>query len=143
MITTTGGLPMNNLLSVLPESVAEIAEVIGREKALYLIGQLPSSGSRKWRKCVYIPKYLPADHKLVELLGWNDAAKLSYAFAGMILQPSNCRFLHRAHRNREIHRMDAEGLSVIKIADMVELSAYRVREIIAGGQCATKEAKHG
>jgi len=134
---------MNDLLPPLPESVEEIAEVIGREKALYLIGRLPTSGSRKWRKCVYIPKKLPVDHKLVELLGWNDAAKLSYAFAGMILQPSNCRFLHRAHRNREIHRMGAEGIPVTEIADVVELSTYRVREIIAEGQNTTKEATHG
>lgn len=131
------------LLAPLPETVAEIAEVIGREKALDFIGRLPVSGSRAWRVCVYIPKRLPADHKLVRMLGWHDASKLCHAFSGMILQPSNCRFLHRAHRNREILRMYAEGMPVIDIADVVELSTYRVREIIAGGQIATKEAVHG
>jgi len=133
----------SELLAPLPESVAEIAEVLGREKALSFIGRLPVSGSRAWRVCVYIPKRLPADHKLVHMLGWHDASRLCEAFAGMILQPSNCRFLHRQHRNREIRRMDAEGMPVPDIADVVELSTYRVREIIAGGQTATKEAAHG
>lgn len=132
-----------DLLPPLPESVEEIAEVLGREKALYFIGQLPRSGSRAWRKCVYIPKRLPVDHKLVAMLGWQDANKMVEAFTGMILQPSNCRFLHRLHRNREIRRMDAEGVPVTDIADVVELSTYRVREIIAEGQISTKEAAHG
>ena len=90
----------HDVLPRLPESVQEIAEVIGREKALEFIGRLPTSGSRAWRVCVYIPKRLPADHKLVEMLGWHDAKRLVDAFSGMILQPSNCRFLHRQHRNR-------------------------------------------
>lgn len=132
-----------DLLAPLPESVAEIAEVLGREKALSFIGQLPTSGTRAWRVCVYIPKRLPLDHKLVDMLGWHDATRLCEAFSGMILQPSNCRFLHRHHRNREIRRMDAEGMPVTDIADVVELSTYRVREIIAEGQIATKEATHG
>lgn len=129
-----------DLLPPLPESVAEIAEVLGREKALSFIGQLPRSGSRAWRVCVYIPKRLPVDHMLVQMLGWHDASKMVAAFTGMILQPSNCRFLHRQHRNREIRRMDAEGMLITDIADVVELSTYRVREIIAEGQIATKEA---
>lgn len=123
----------------LPESVEEIAEVIGRGKALDFIGRLPTSGSRAWRVCVYIPKRLPVDHKLVRMLGWHDAQKMVQAFTGMILQPSNCRFLHRQHRNREILRMDYEGMPVTDIADVVELSTYRVREIIAEGQINEQE----
>ena len=41
------------LVARLPESVQEIAEVIGRDKALEFIGKLPVSGSRSWRVCVY------------------------------------------------------------------------------------------
>ena len=54
-----------------------------------------------------------------------------YAFSGMILQPSNCRFIHRKHRDREIMRMLNEGMAINEIADRVELSTYRVREIVA------------
>jgi len=114
----------------LPESVEEIAEVIGRDKALMLIGQLPQAGKRSWRVCLYVPKKLPIDHPLVDLLGYQAAKKLAWAFAGMILQPSNCKGIYRAYRNREIWRMNDEGLAVSDIAEAVDLSTYRVREIL-------------
>jgi hypothetical protein len=116
--------------STLPGSIQEIADVIGRDEALAFIDQLPVSGGRTWRKCVYIPKTMPLEHQLVGMLGWRNAQKMSRAFSGMILQPSNCRFLHRNHRNRQILRMKGEGMPVADIADLVELSIYRVREII-------------
>ncbi|WP_170326735.1 hypothetical protein [Ruegeria arenilitoris] len=114
--------------------MAEIAEVIGRDQALHLIGSLPQSGSRAWRVCFYVPKRLPAvDHQLVRILGWEDANKLVSAFAGMILQPSNCRFIVRAARNRRIREMAEEGCSVKEIAHGVDLSIDRVREILTNG----------
>jgi hypothetical protein len=117
----------------LPDSVAEIAEVIGRDQALHLIGSLPQSGSRAWRVCIYVPKRLPSvDHPLVRVLGWKDANKLVNAFSGMILQPSNCRFIVRAARNRRIREMAAEGCSVKEIAHGVDLSVDWVREILSG-----------
>lgn len=127
----------------LPESVAEIAEVIGREKALDFVRQLPRSGSRPWRACIYIPKRLPADHKLVQMLGWDDASKLSYAFSGMILQPSTLEAMEKAHRNRQIIRAAGEGVPVEEIADVYEMSRYRIREIIAEGQTTEQEAANG
>lgn len=124
----------NEIAQPLPESVAEIAEVIGREQAMHLIGSLSPSGSRAWRVCVYIPKRLPTvDHQLVRILGYHDAQKMVSAFSGMILQPSNCRFLARAARDRRIREMNDEGFLISEIADSVELSTYRVREILAGG----------
>ncbi len=117
----------------LPESVAEIAEVIGRDQALHLIGALPQSGSRAWRVCVYVPKALPSvDHPLVRILGWKDANRLVNAFSGMILQPSNCRFIVRAARNRRIREMADEGYSVREIAHGIDLSVDWVREILSG-----------
>lgn len=122
---------MNDLAPPLPESVAEIAEVIGEEQAFHLIGSLPQSGSRKWRVCVYIPKRLTSvDHPLVRILGWHDANKMVRAFSGMILQPSNCRFRARAERDRRIREMAGEGHPVTEIAHGVDLSTYRVREIL-------------
>ncbi len=119
------------MTSALPESVAEIAEVIGEEKTLHLIGQLPQAGSRNWRVCIYVPKELKPDHRLVQILGPEDAEKLRYAFSGMILQPSNCRFLIRDLRNQRIRDMRDSGYSVADIAHGVDLSPYRVREILA------------
>ncbi len=129
----------SDLATPLPESVAEIAEVIGRDQALHLIGSLPQSGSRAWRVCIYVPKRLPSvDHKLVRILGWKDANRLVRAFSGMILQPSNCRNIVRAARNRRIREMAKEGYSVREIAHGVDLSIYRVREILSGGTARGK-----
>ena len=114
----------------LPESIEEIAEVIGRDKAFMLIGQLSQAGKRSWRVCLYVPKKLPLDHPLVYLLGYHDAKKLAWAFAGMNLQPSNGKGIYRAYRNREIRRMSYEGVEVADIAEAVDLSTYRVREIL-------------
>lgn len=134
---------MSNSLAIrLPQSVMEIAEVIGRDKALHLIGSLPRSGSRSWRVCIYIPKErLPKEHKLVQILGWDDACKLSEAFAGEILQPSNCRSIARAVRDRRIREMGRHGIDADQIARDVDLSIYRVREILAGNP--PEERKRG
>lgn len=116
----------------LPDSVQEIADVIGRERALYFIGQLPQSGSRTWRTCFYVPKRIKPDHLLVEILGWHDAMKMVRHFGGEIMQTSNCNFLHREFRNREIFRMRENGMKPRDIADAVDLSEYHVRDILRG-----------
>lgn len=127
----------------LPHSIQEIADVIGREKALEFIDKLPAAGRRPWRVCVYIPKRLPADHKLVRMLGWHDASKLCRAFSGMILQPANGRRIYHPYRNSQIARMDAEGIPHTEIAETMDLSVYRVREILTDEQKPEKGAKNG
>lgn len=57
------------MLDDLPRSVREIAEVIGREAAMYLIGQLPrcfagADGKKANKVIMYVPKRLP-DRKSV------------------------------------------------------------------------------
>ncbi|RYH04114.1 hypothetical protein EU805_01710 [Salipiger sp. IMCC34102] len=116
----------------LPQSVREIAEVIGRKLALDLIAALPQSGSRPWRRMLYVPKNLPVDHWLVRKLGWHMAQKLSRAFAGMILQPANCRSIEREFfRNRAIPELVEDGIPVEEVAELTRLSAYRVRELLS------------
>ena len=115
----------------LPESVAEIAEVLGFDKALLFVASLPPSGSRPHRRCVYIPTQLPVDHWMVRMLGWHDAMRMQRAFGGMILHPSNARFWHRDIRNARIRKMREDGLSLAGIAGELGLSVHRVREILA------------
>jgi hypothetical protein len=119
--------------AALPASAQEIADVIGRRRALYLIGQLPACGRRSWRVVLYVPKSLPADHWLVRLMGWPDAMKLVRAFGGENLQPSNCRFIHRAYRDRTIRGLSNAGWNSPQIAAAVDLSASRVRSVLAAG----------
>lgn len=115
----------------LPGCAQEIAEVIGREKTLFLIGQLPRSPSRSWRVVLYVPKRLPVDHDLVKLLGWNDADKLRKHFGGEILQPSNCNVVYRKARNRSARAMAADGMPIPQIADILDLTPRQVRNILA------------
>ena len=122
-------------LSGWPESAAEIAEVIGSGPALHLISQLPPSGSRPWRRMLYVPKTLPADHWLVRVLGWHLAYKMSRAFSGMILQPANCRGIIRQFYHEAIPDLvNRDGWSIDDVAAITELSPYRVREIAISHQ---------
>jgi hypothetical protein len=127
----------------LPASVREIADVIGRENALYLIGQLPyclpkRDGER--RVILYVPKRLKPDHRLVQILGWERAAKLVDGFGGEILQPANCEGVYLKFRNAEIARMRRAGQSVQAIAQtmgvcdrlIIELTREIPQEEIAG-----------
>ncbi|MTH79405.1 hypothetical protein [Paracoccus aestuariivivens] len=115
----------------LPPSAQEIADVIGRERTLFLIGRLPQSGSRPWRVCLYVPTRIGPDHPLVSLIGWRDANLLVREFGGIILQPSNCRFLHRRWRTTEVRRLHGAGWAVRDIAGMLDISARQVANIVS------------
>lgn len=109
----------------------DLASVIGREQTLRLIAALPPSGSRPWRKCVYIPKRLPVDHQLVRILGYRDAARLARVFGGMILQPSIGAAVARAALERSIAQRRAEGFSAAAISVALGMPRSTVASIIA------------
>ncbi|WPY95617.1 hypothetical protein T8T21_05700 [Limimaricola variabilis] len=114
------------------EGVAgEIAEVIGRDQTIRLIRAMRDTTGRSWRVCFYVPKRLPIDHQLVEVLGWNDARRLVRHFGGEILQTSNLRYIERAWRQHSIRYLRAaQRMSATDIAKYIGLSVYRVREIL-------------
>lgn len=116
---------------MLPESAQEIADVIGVNQTLKLIYSLPQAGSRSWRVCFYVPKKLRADHHLVSVLGWDDAKRLVKEFAGMILQPSNCRHIKRQLRNIDIHRLSQQNIPIQQIAALHGITDRQVRNILA------------
>lgn len=122
----------------LPASVQEIADVIGRERALYLIGQLPrciagASGKQSARVILYVPTVarLGAAHQLVRILGWNDAVKLCQHFGGEILQPANCSEIYRRYRDQSIRGMAAAGGTANQISAVMGVSARFVRMVVA------------
>ena len=88
------GTNASHLLRALPKSVREIAEVIGIEQTIRLISQLPTY-QRPDRKSptliMYVPKRLPLDHELIDMIGYRDAQKLVRVFGGEILYPCNCK----------------------------------------------------
>lgn len=116
---------------VYPQSVEEIANVIGIEKALLLCRSLTFSGSRPWRVVVYVPKRMPADHRLVEILGCEDAMALSCYFGGEVLQVSNGRFVGREHFRKAVSYLHLKGWDAPEIAKETGQSVGAVRRALA------------
>lgn len=125
----------------LPASVQEIADVIGRERALYLIGRLPrcyvadkrkreaNKGGFSERVMLYVPKSLRPDHPLVQILGWPDAQRMVQAFGGEVLAPANCKHLVAGFRDAHIERLSREGLPLKLLADWFGVSERLVSNI--------------
>ena len=110
--------------------------MIGRERALYLIGQLPRyiggvEGKKSSRVILYVPtlKRMPVDHQLVRILGWKDAEKLAKAFGGEILKPANCNEIYREYRDRAITGMLQAGMTTANIAAIVGVTDRHVRNL--------------
>lgn len=119
-------------MSELPESVQEIADVIGRDKALNLVFNLPKSGKRKWRRNIYVPLPMNLNDKclLVRILGFDDAKKVSDVFGGLTLQPANCAEFREEVRNKEIVRLFKDGVDANDLSDFFGLSDRRVFYIL-------------
>lgn len=121
----------------LPKVVQEISDVIGRDRALYLVGQLPrctppsarSANRGEQRVYVYVPyaSWLKPDHSLVSILGMADAEKLCRHFGGEILHLGNCTDLYRAFRDAAIVRVVREGVPVKMAAEWFNVSERHVR----------------
>jgi hypothetical protein len=128
----------------LPETVQEIADVIGVERALYLVGKLPrcyvngkSGGSwatgkrvQSERLVMYVPKVLKPDSDLVRILGWADAYKLTREFGGLILYPANCAGIYRQFRNENIKRLASEGVPVRMLSEWFDMSERSIKDLI-------------
>lgn len=109
----------------LPRSVQEIADVIGYHKALRLIRQLPPCGNRERRRNLYVPKphNLKPNHKMVKLLGWDDAMALCQEHGGRTMQPAECSYLERAVMNdRDILNWRDLGYEPREIAEKLGIS---------------------
>lgn len=132
----------------LPGVAQEIADVIGRERALYLIGQLPRaySGSkagpksggregttdkRSMQVIMYVPKVqrMRADHQLVRILGWHDAVKLCNAFGGEIMKPPTCAEIYRRFRDVSIVRL-AGSMSRAELQEVFGVTDRHLRNVL-------------
>lgn len=120
----------------LPSSVQEIADVIGRDRALFLVGQLPRcyktrqhSKQAGWHVILYVPKVIKPDHQLVQILGWADATKLVAGFGGEILHPANCTEVYRAFRDKTALAMIEGGKTPVEVAELLGVSDRHVRNL--------------
>jgi|SRR6185437_5148363 len=113
----------------LPDSVAQIAEVIGTEAALQLVRQWPrtkvpySSGGRC---AIYVPSTMPASHPIATIIGHDKAALLSRRFGNEMLFPAKCD----AHvlRRAILLALDA-GASTDMVSRTLGVTPQHVRRI--------------
>lgn len=124
----------------LPETLRDIAEVIGREAAVRLAersrpitdaGTPAATGSRPRRRVIYVPRRLTPDHPLVDLLGWHTALKLQRTHTNMIIEIPLCAELLRAYRDHCIAEMARCGETVGEVARWFDLHERSVRDILA------------
>ena len=127
------------MLDDLPRSVREIAEVIGRDPALRLIGKLPTAYDEKANRkkpIMYVPKAMSLSNKwarfyLVEL-GYDAAMRLVRAFGGEILYPANCRHMESRRRDRDIRSCLRAGEDVDLIATIFNVPRKHVLKLQRG-----------
>lgn len=118
----------------LPTSVQDIADVIGRDDALYLIGQLPqvkrSNGGNE--VLLYVPtlQRLTPDHRLSQILGFPLARKFSVHFGGQLLKPANCNGFVREFRNKSICEFRESGHSIAEISEIFQITTKYTKKIL-------------
>lgn len=110
--------------SNLPSSVQEIADVIGRQNALTLVGRVNNS--------FYVPKpeKIVEEHWIAQTIGLEAALILSNEFRGLILKVANCRSIYRVFRNRTFCRLWDEGWSKSEIAQCFRITERHVNNIL-------------
>jgi hypothetical protein len=113
-----------------PDSLHDVVAVIGRQKTIQLVDNLPPCGSRSWRRCLYVPAELTPDHKLVGILGEDDAKSLVDEFKGMVLHLATGKKEKIRLRNKKIRRLARLGLSTHQIASRVSVSSRYVCKIL-------------
>lgn len=117
----------------LPASLREIVEVIGRERALYLVGNYPRIPDKRnscRRVNIYVPRNPKPGHPLITVLGPADAQRIIDAFSGEILKPPTCKRIYRRFRNRHIIRLVSEGVPRRMVSEWFGISYRAVNMIV-------------
>ena len=107
----------------LPSSLKKIADVISLKDTLKLVHAY--GGLR-----IFVPRKLHVQHKLVILLGLEQAQRLSHHFGGKTLTVARAVQLSRHARNLEILRRYDAGANIPQLARENELTERRIYEIL-------------
>lgn len=125
--------PLNDL----PESVREIAEVIGRESALTLIKHLPTAYDEKAKRhkpIMYVPKTMSLSNKWARFyltsIGWDKAVRLVRNFGGEILTPANCKHMEARLRDRDIRSCLKAGEDIDLVATIFNVPRRHVLKLL-------------
>lgn len=123
-------------LKDLQGDLRSIAEVMGRQQALYLISQCPRykvAGRQGAQVLLYVPKTKNFDisHHIVQSLGYHDAYKLSQHFGGELLVLSQCRHIILKVRNEGIKSLVNLGISKKEVAELFGVSQRTIGLVAA------------
>ncbi len=120
----------------LPTEVRFVAEAIGREQALRVVGRLvPWTGKRR-QTDIYVPaRGLRDNDKLVQALGRTDAEKLQAAMPaerGGRVRLTPCSDVYQGFRDASIRRLYRdEGVDAKTLCEWFDLSDRHMRTILA------------
>ena len=108
----------------LPESLTEVAEVMGLSATTKLVKAY--GGTR-----IFVPKRLGAQHKLANLLGLEQARRLSHYFGGESLSIARAANATRLIRNKDIVRHYDAGKAASSLALEYRLTERQIYTILA------------
>ena len=126
---------MGNALNDLNGDLRSIAEVIGRQNALYLVSQCPRYKTEKragqGQLFLYVPtlKRLEMNHFLVKTLGYLDAEKLSKEFGGELLVLAQCKQLILKARNDGIKEMSKYKFTPNELANIFNVTDRIIKRV--------------
>ncbi len=108
----------------LPESLRELAELMGIGPVLALVGQYGG------RDHLQVPRHAKPDHKLTKLIGQEAADKLCEYWGGDRLYIPKADVAMRCIRDQDIVRRYDEGERVNDLAAEYGITARRVWDIL-------------
>jgi hypothetical protein len=114
----------------LPESVEEIAEVIGRGNAVRLVEGTRASGKRRWRRSLYVPKEMPEDHRIASMVGLDAATRLSFSHGNCIVELPSCFALRKAYAADHALRLSNAGATQAEIASEMGVEQKTVQSLL-------------
>lgn len=131
---------MQDDISDLKGDLYAIAEVLGRQKTLYLVSHCPRYKVEKrqgiGQLLLYVPKLKNFDlnHNLVKIMGYEDAYKLSRHFGGELLVLSQCKRIILKKRNIGIKSMLQQGFKKEQVAEFFNLTTRTVCMVASANQ---------
>ena len=117
--------PANDPFADLPPSVAEIADVIGRQKALVLAGACGG--------VLYVPQRLTQDHKIAKLVGMEAGNRLVASFGGCVVYIATCAKLRASWRNDAIKRWHEDGVPKRALSELTGLTERQINNVLKDG----------
>jgi len=122
------------MAEALPDSVQQIAEVIGADSALTLVRNWPRisvNASKRTRIAFYVPKKLLPNAPLIEVVGADAAAKLVERFGGSLMFLADCdKSLRAQSLSKAVIAAIAAGATTTNVGRVFNISQRHARRIV-------------